>query len=152
MQSQILTAAQDVRIWAEERALRELFPADLCGLCARSSAMLYILLKQRGYSPQIIYSDYVHVFIHVENHLIDLTATQFFNTNFIPIFIRPINNEESASQYINSKVFNNLFQFIRFQHKKEWIKKEVFSKRDITSFNKMKASGRYAAIHNKNIL
>lgn len=152
MQLQILTAAQDARIWAEERALRELFPADLRGLCARSSAILYLLLRQQGYTPQLVYSSAIHTFVTVKSHIVDVTATQFFNTNFIPIFITPIKSVQFQAQYRHSKTFDNIFQFVRFQNKDNWRKKEIFSRRDIVSFNKMKESNRYVTISNKIIL
>jgi hypothetical protein len=82
--------ARETRLWAEQIARNEEFPNDLCGLCLRASARLFTQLSTKGYTPQICLSEDsttgYHVFIKLNDMIIDVTATQFRYHS--PILIR----------------------------------------------------------------
>lgn len=54
----------------------EYISKDLCGFCARGSAILFNELKKRNYEPKIIEGD-GHFYIECNGYIIDITATQF---------------------------------------------------------------------------
>lgn len=53
---------------------------NLCGACAISALLTYRYFKKKGYNPKFLYGDH-HCLITVEDYFVDLTATQFDNTN-----------------------------------------------------------------------
>lgn len=59
----------------------ELYPDDTgFGLCAQASARLYIAFIEEGYEPILHLSelhDSYHVYVSVDNLIVDLTAAQF---------------------------------------------------------------------------
>lgn len=54
----------------------ELDASDMCGFCAVSSYIVFLYLSKRGFKPKFMLAD-CHCWIEVDNHFVDLTATQF---------------------------------------------------------------------------
>ena len=79
----ILSIATDVRYWAESYAEDNNMHRDLCGMCAIASAQLFFKLQAEGFSPviRIWYCHKrktdAHVFLMVEDYVLDITATQY---------------------------------------------------------------------------
>ena len=83
IQDRILAVATDVRYWAEQFSEDNDMDEDLCGMCAIASAQLFFRLQSEGFTPQIRiwYRDgatgEAHVFLMVEDYVLDVTATQY---------------------------------------------------------------------------
>lgn len=79
-QSDILKLAECTRSWAELARLKTRseghFSADLCGMCAIASAHLHEVLKNAGVKTTIV-ANYDHVFLMIDDMVLDITATQF---------------------------------------------------------------------------
>lgn len=75
-------------------AANELFESDnLYGFCAKASAYLFSDLLVEGYYPNLHVahlSDQYHVFLSVNSHIIDITASQFGEDNVV---IQPMVNQ-----------------------------------------------------------
>jgi len=78
IRQKVVVVAKEVRSWAESLANKKPFAyeSDLCGLCAIASAKLHKELKKQKIASEI-HIGYGHVFLVVENHIVDVTATQF---------------------------------------------------------------------------
>lgn len=79
----ILRTAMKVRRWAEAVAEGSYMEGDLNGMCAKASAELWRQLNILGITAQICVwichedKESTHVFLTVEDHVLDVTATQF---------------------------------------------------------------------------
>lgn len=76
----ITSAARWVRNWAEENHHVFGHDKDMCGMCAIASGMLHLRLADRGISSTLILNELgfgSHVFLVVDNLVVDVTATQF---------------------------------------------------------------------------
>lgn len=87
----ILEIAENVRYWAESFAEDNDFDSDLCGMCAIASGQLFFKLKRAGFDPvlRIWYENgkkgEAHVYLMVEDYVLDVTATQFLDFSNQPI-------------------------------------------------------------------
>lgn len=82
MLNDAIQIAHTVREWAEDLAGREKREATLAGMCAIASAKLSHLLNKKAIKNEIAMATdntWCHVFVLVEDHIIDVTATQFAN-------------------------------------------------------------------------
>lgn len=82
LHDQIWAAAVQVRDWAERLSQRRQCSHrdDLCGYCAIASARLWSLLRSQGIPAELHEAETAlgnHVFVVVDDHLVDVTATQF---------------------------------------------------------------------------
>lgn len=71
--------ASEVRQWAEKIKKEEPklgYDEGLGGLCARSSARLLTVLHKYNFDA-VAYSNNCHVFVILDKHVVDVTATQF---------------------------------------------------------------------------
>lgn len=78
----ILAIASNVRDWAEEQAAGTYMAGTLEGMCAIASAELWRQLKQAGIDARIRVwqhrnNEMCHVFLVVDDYVLDVTATQF---------------------------------------------------------------------------
>lgn len=128
MDIKLLTIFRDIRAWAEERAELEDYCDDLSGLCARTTARLYVILKKSGYTPLIGYSDIFHFYIILGGKIVDLTATQF-DEDWKPINV--VHLESRRPEYRRTQVFPNLFRAMRFMHSISWYEEQIPSWRDL---------------------
>lgn len=94
-----------VRAKMEEVAELEDFSNDLCGLCARSAAITFKLLKMFGLNPLLCVT-WGHVFVLLDDYVVDVTATQFEYEE--KIFIR--HKEDNISRFYNTN-----FQFLELE-------------------------------------
>ena len=80
---EIRRAASMVRNWCQEvrfQFRKTGYDNELTGMCAIASAKLFDTLEQLGYNPTIAVSDNddaSHVFVIVDDFIVDVTATQF---------------------------------------------------------------------------
>ena len=73
---QVVKLARIARKTAEKIAKEENLPNKLNGMCARASAILFRLLKSKGFTPSICFG-HCHCFIEIEDLVVDVTASQF---------------------------------------------------------------------------
>lgn len=82
LHDQIWAAAVQVRRWAQRLSQQRQCSHrdDLCGYCAIASARLWSLLRSQGIPAELHEAETAlgnHVFVVVDDHLVDVTATQF---------------------------------------------------------------------------
>ena len=119
----IKNIAKGVRSWAEDMHKKQPFhyTEDLCGLCAIASAKLHKELKKQKIKSEIHFIDY-HVFLMVDNYILDVTATQFGYRNKI-IFRR--NKKNNPHCWNSSEVFQDTKELIMKQCKEGWPREQV---------------------------
>jgi hypothetical protein len=96
--------------------------------CAIVSAELSVRLLKAGIEHVIRCAEYdnawSHVFITVGRNLLDLTATQFGESE--PIIYRPYHGRNETQWFWKStKQFQTAKQLIDFQHKTGWPKSQI---------------------------
>ena len=117
----VLSIAQDVRYWAEARADR--FSKDLNGLCAIASAELHRRLKLNGIHSDIHMANDgggSHVFLVIDDHILDVTATQFKEFRNVQIVLDHIRLLCEHEFYITDKVFTTAEELRIAQKKTGW--------------------------------
>lgn len=112
--------AQEVRYWAESRSDKD----NLCGMCAIATAELWTRLRNENIKSEIHLwenRDGSHVFLVVDDMIVDITATQFIQFKHTPVLIMHQREGESVSYYHrSSKVFSTADELRRFQKKTRW--------------------------------
>jgi hypothetical protein len=122
----IAEIAHKTRAWAEKKANYGLFCRDLTGFCARGAAELHIRLRRAGFASQIgvfdprLYEDSNacggHAFVMVQEHVVDITATQF---GLKPVEIVPFGPYRKDREFWHATfAFDRLKDFIN--HIQEW--------------------------------
>jgi len=118
--------ALKTRTWAEKKANYGLFCRDLTGFCARGAAELHIRLRRARFASQIgvfdprVYEDSQafggHAFVMVQEHVVDITATQF---GLKPVEIVPFGPSRRDREFWHATFsFERLKDFIN--HIQEW--------------------------------
>jgi len=123
----IVAIAHDVRLDMEMYAEDNDFPKDLTGLCAIASSELFTRLKRKGLSPviclNVLDSCDCHVFVVVEDHIVDITATQFgkYNNVVITEFI-----DNQKQWFWNAhRAFTSVKELHNHQRKTGWIEDQI---------------------------
>lgn len=124
MDPQIEVVAWDVRYWTESKSDKE----NLCGMCAIATAELWVRLKNIGIKSEIHLweGNYgSHVFLVVDDHIVDVTATQFpkFKDNLVLIIHQ--RKAQGISHYQTSEIFLSAEELRRFQKKSKWSAKQI---------------------------
>lgn len=123
MDKEILHLAREARKISEKQAALEGFDKDLCGFCARGSAILFDLLQDKGYNPIIALSEFTpHVFIIIKNHIVDITATQYRDCKkevFITEFPSPL------KRYRVNKTFSSVEDLTTYQTNCDWVEDQI---------------------------
>ena len=123
----IYSIADTTRKWAENYAKSNGFDSNLCGLCAISSAKLFTSLKKEGYSPEIRLHDgsTSHVFVVVNDHIVDITASQFGMKSIeivheCEVGVYDYNSDDSKYYWYHTDVLTSVKNLIKFQRKYGW--------------------------------
>jgi hypothetical protein len=130
----IKQVATDVRYWAEAQAEGSYMQGDLNGMCARASAELWRALVRFGFKPEIhlwvcpFDQETAHVFVVVDDHVVDITATQFSMMRNQLVFIAHKREAERWDWYQSQTVFNTPEELIRQQKKDKWPIDQVAAK------------------------
>tara|TARA_R110000868_G_scaffold391553_1_gene661767 strand:+ start:137 stop:547 length:411 start_codon:yes stop_codon:yes gene_type:complete len=122
----VQSIATDVRYWAEGVAEGTYKEGDLNGMCAIASAELWRHLNRKGIKaelhgwicPQDEQS--AHVFLVVDDHVVDITATQFSKLKNKIVFIEHKKMAERWDWYRSQDVFNDPKELIRWQKTWGW--------------------------------
>ncbi len=114
--------AYDVRYWTEGRSQND----DLNGWCAVASGQLFRELVKEGYTPEIHVwvcqhdGESSHVFLVVEDHVVDVTATQFKQLRDKPVVIMHQREAEVYDFYNSEHVFHNVDDLRSYQRRHRW--------------------------------
>ncbi len=125
MKDQILNIAQDARKWAENARHAKLgIPRNLQGMCAIASAELHLRLNTAGIPSKFIMSRTVkfsHVYLLVEDYVLDITATQFGGTfrNKKVVYMHE-READLYPQYFPDVEFHTIEELRDFQVKYGW--------------------------------
>lgn len=118
--------AQGVREWTERR--REA-PDDLCGYCAIAAAELHKRLNAAGIDALLHVAMHsnesdAHVFVTVDDHIVDVTATQFSQFAHDPVVIL---HEKEAQHWFHTSYesFDTVAELRRHQVKTGWPQNQI---------------------------
>jgi hypothetical protein len=115
----VATLAQDVRYWAEGKAGEGY--DDLNGWCAKCSAKLHHRLRDAGIESKIHMSSNEwgsHVYLVVDDHIVDVTATQF--GRFPAVMIKHQKEMDEHEFFQTTDTFNSVNELREFQKKNKW--------------------------------
>ncbi len=114
-------AAIDTRHWAEryQKTSPGRYWEGCGGLCAIASAKLFKKLEFLGIDAKIVINNH-HCFLLVDEHILDVTATQFTYNN-ARVTIIP-NNKAQPYYWQQKEVFNSLEELLNYQNKADWPK------------------------------
>ena len=113
-----------VRYWAEDRADMGK-EDDLTGWCAKASAKLFKQLQQQGIAAEIhvwvhAASPESHVYLVVDSHVVDVTATQFRQFRNTPVLIMHEREAQAYEFYHTTLVFHSVEALRKWQKKERW--------------------------------
>lgn len=120
------TMARHVRAWALDRA--GVYEQDLCGWCGICSAELWRRLTRAGIHSRIHVHNSSwesHVFLVVDDHIVDVTATQFTEFRQVPVVIIPEFEGKAYSFYSTVEIFDSAMDLRQYQLKNKWPKMQV---------------------------
>jgi hypothetical protein len=123
--SQITAIAQSVRTWTEQKATRAKYnPGDLCGWCGISAAQLFRALSRCGIKALLHYTP-GHCFVEVNNHVVDVTATQFRDFADKKILVLHMSEAEKYWHYQSTHQFKYPTELRDHQLKEKWPAEEI---------------------------
>lgn len=123
----VLAVATDVRYWAEGRSDNN----DLNGWCAIASAELFRQLQKEEIPAEIHYSlchldgQSCHVYLVVDDHVVDVTATQFTEFRDKPVLIMHSREAEAYDFYVAKEIFNSAEALRIYQKKHRWVSDQI---------------------------
>lgn len=117
--------ARRVRIWAEGTNRRRRYPQpdNLNGWCAIASAKLWRQLKAAGIDAEIHMATEdigCHVFLVIEDHVVDITATQFHEFRDKKLVIMHHREAEQYWYYQTADVFETAEELRANQIRTGW--------------------------------
>lgn len=125
LHGRVAAIAFGTRLWVQQRADRSGYNADsLQGWCAIGSAELCRRLNVEGIAAQIHMwvSDWgeCHCFCVVEDHVVDITATQFREFSNKEVVIMPMLEAFEYEMYRGTEVFGCSAELRRYQKRNRW--------------------------------
>lgn len=131
LKNQVLSCAIDVRKWAEAANARRKRPKSerLNGWCAIASARLWRKLDAIGINSTLHMAYHItgsHVFLTVDDFVIDVTATQFggqYQQN--PVFISHLKEVEHEWFYQSCDVFYSADELRSHQVRTGWVRDQI---------------------------
>lgn len=129
LQDRIKVVADEVRYWAETEAPRYGHNEEtLCGMCAIASAELWKKLKMTGIhgALHVAESDWgSHVFYVIDDHIVDVTATQLPGFRNKPIVILHTKEAEMHEHWRAVHEFKSAKELREFQVRYRWPKSQT---------------------------
>ena len=128
--NEIFSIAQGARRWVEQKANTHGNKKDirLTGWCAIASGYLFRQLANAGIESEIHLhenNNFCHAFIVTNDHVVDVTATQFSEFRHIPVVILHTKEAEQYEFYQTNEIFVYPDQLRRYQHKNGWPSKQI---------------------------
>ena len=127
----IRSVAESVRYWAEGRAVGTEGEDDLTGWCAIASAHLWRELLKIGVVGELhawvspADNSSAHVFLVVDDHIVDVTATQFGRMRAKPVHIQHLREAQIWDWYNSQQVFQTPEQLIKWQKRERWNREQI---------------------------
>ena len=124
--SEVTRIAGHVRQWALDQA--GVYEQDLCGWCGICSAELWRQLRAEDIRAKIHLHNCAslsHVFVVVEDHIVDVTATQFSEFADKPIVVMPEFMGKSFDFYETVEIFNSAADLRKHQVRTKWPKLQI---------------------------
>lgn len=98
---QVISIATGVRQWVEAKAEQANTDESLVGWCARASGELFNRLAEVGITAEI-HGNSNHVFVVVDDYIVDVTATQFVQFERTPVVIMHLKEVTTDHWYYHS--------------------------------------------------
>jgi hypothetical protein len=120
--------ALEVRSWCEKEADKSSRESTLMGFCAIGSAELYRRLKKQGVEAEIhMYcgEECSHVYLLVDDHVVDITATQFDEFRYEPVLIVHSKVAEQHYFYQSFETFRDVKALRKYQNDNKWPRNQV---------------------------
>lgn len=89
MKDELFSVASEVRQEVEILAVQKGFPKNLIGACAHGAVLLHKALKKVGFQSKIKYNR-GHCFVVVGDYIVDVTASQFGESNVVVLNTKEI--------------------------------------------------------------
>jgi len=125
LRAKVLPIAKRVRKWAEEKASRANYnPHNLCGWCAIAAAQLFRELRREDISAELHYVS-GHCFTVVDDHIVDVTATQFVDFEKKEVNIVHTKEAEQYWYYQTEKVFTSVDKLRKHQLDSKWPRNQI---------------------------
>lgn len=127
----VLGIATDVRYWAEGRAEGDDIPdTSLSGYCAIASSELFRQLVSAGFTPEIHVWECPntrdsHAFVVLDDHVVDVTATQFREFADKTVVIMHVREAETWPYWNSSYSFSSVEALIKRQKKDRWPARQI---------------------------
>lgn len=125
----IKSIARAVRSWAEEKDNRRKYPTmNLNGWCAIASAELSRRLAADGYHHEIMLSeceDGCHVFVVVDDYIVDVTATQFGPFIDVPVVFQHHKELQQYWFYQPVRWFESAEVLRKYQRREGWPRDQI---------------------------
>lgn len=127
LRDRVFQIATETRQWVQAKADRTNYnPQDLCGWCAIAAAELHKRLTSEGIQSEIqMFTDCgCHCYCVVEDHVVDVTATQFKEFKNTPVVI--LHQKEAIQDYHNGKlVFLTAKELRKHQKETRWPSQQI---------------------------
>jgi hypothetical protein len=127
LQDKVTTIALATRAWVVDQVVLSGCSEkdDLMGWCAIASGELHKRLKKGGINAEIhMWAREAcgtrHCFVVVDDHVVDITATQFRQFRNKELVIMHTKEAEVFEMYESSKVFTSAIALQRFQEQECW--------------------------------
>lgn len=124
----VLSNANGVRAWAEMRTAKEKYPSkDLSCWCAIASAELHRRLTDVGVVAELhmaIDDIGCHVYVVVDDHVVDVTATQFMG-NHPKVVVKHMREAEVKWYWQTSDVFQSATELRKHQIRTGWPRAQI---------------------------
>jgi hypothetical protein len=123
--SKVQEISEEVRDWTEQLAEKKTSNKRLAGYCAIASARLHKELGRIGINAELhVWNDpagrSAHVFVVVDDYVIDVTATQFQQFINQPIVIMHHREAETYPFYNSSEIYKNSAMLRKAQLRQGW--------------------------------
>lgn len=129
---EIQNIAEECRFDVEGRAEGTKGEGTLRGWCAIGAGRLFDRLRESGFDPEIhVWFDpaddiAAHVYVVAEDHVVDVTATQFAAFKDQPVVIMHCKEAEAHRYYSGSSMrFKSVQELRNWQTKNRWPKNQI---------------------------
>lgn len=122
--------ALEVRAWTERAAIKagEWDSTDLCGWCAIASAELQRRLLRENIKAELhlaMRGMSCHVYVVVDDHVVDVTATQFREFRNSTVVLEHHKEVEYLWYYQTSQVFASGKDLRKHQIREQWPREQI---------------------------
>ena len=126
--AQVHEIALEVRSWCEKEADKAGRTDTLVGYCAIASAELFRRLEKAGIFSEIhMHNSFrvSHVYLLIDDHVVDVTATQFSEFRYQPVVIIHYKEAEQHSFYHSDEIFGTAKDLRKFQTDAGWPNNQI---------------------------